>query len=253
MIHAQVLEKRVEYWLIDQGSANGSYLNGRRVAQPTALKDGDRIRLADSEFVFRVEPCDAHLTEEQTFTRTVLESRHVSGWLLVADIVDSTRVIQELPAEVLAGKIGRWLRTCSEVIETGGGSVNRYLGDGFLAFWLDECASPDAVAKVIRKLHAEQSRAELPFRIILHRGEITISSEPAHGLESLLASDVHYVFRAEKVAGEIGLPTLFSSAAKAAIGGHLPLLRLPGDHSLKGFEGRHVFYTMEVQPATAAP
>ena len=29
-----------EYWLVDLGSSNGSYVDGRRVSQPMALRDG---------------------------------------------------------------------------------------------------------------------------------------------------------------------------------------------------------------------
>ena len=42
-------------WLIeDMGSRNGSGLNGRRVTQPTRLKDGDEIRLGDVKLRFRL-------------------------------------------------------------------------------------------------------------------------------------------------------------------------------------------------------
>ena len=35
-----------EYWLIDLGSANGTYLNGLRVRHPCRLADGDSISSA---------------------------------------------------------------------------------------------------------------------------------------------------------------------------------------------------------------
>ncbi|HYR59458.1 MAG TPA: hypothetical protein VEO95_12545, partial [Chthoniobacteraceae bacterium] len=85
----------------------------------------------------------------------------------------------------------------------------------------------------------------LPFRFVLHYGEFTITTEPAQGVESLLAPAVHYVFRAEKVGGTAGAPSLFTAPAREAIRALLPLERLRGEFELKGFEGRHVFFTLE--------
>ena len=42
-----------EYWVIDLGSGNGTYLNGRRVTLPTRLADGDRLALGDHMVTFR--------------------------------------------------------------------------------------------------------------------------------------------------------------------------------------------------------
>ena len=44
-----------EFWLVDLGSANGTYVNGRRVTQPQALHRGDVIRLSGVEMEFHSE------------------------------------------------------------------------------------------------------------------------------------------------------------------------------------------------------
>src|SRR5262245_37290388 len=41
-----------EFWLIDLGSANGTYVNGRRVSQPCRLNAGDQIAIAGNTFTF---------------------------------------------------------------------------------------------------------------------------------------------------------------------------------------------------------
>jgi pSer/pThr/pTyr-binding forkhead associated (FHA) protein len=38
--------------LHDTASCNGTYLNGRRVTQPVAIRSGDRVRICDREFTF---------------------------------------------------------------------------------------------------------------------------------------------------------------------------------------------------------
>src|SRR4051794_27873268 len=51
--HAMIQTQGAEFWLVDLGSANGTYLNGRRVGQPSRLNDRDQITIADFQFVFR--------------------------------------------------------------------------------------------------------------------------------------------------------------------------------------------------------
>src|SRR4051812_42189647 len=41
-----------EYFLIDMGSRNGSFVNERRVSIPIALRDGDRLTLGNAQLVF---------------------------------------------------------------------------------------------------------------------------------------------------------------------------------------------------------
>src|SRR6201982_2567807 len=42
-----------EFWLIDLGSSNGTFLNKRRVHQPVRLADQDQIIIGDHLFRFR--------------------------------------------------------------------------------------------------------------------------------------------------------------------------------------------------------
>src|SRR5260221_13409617 len=49
MIHAQGED---EFWLVDFGSAHGTYLNGRRVGQTCRLAQKDQTTIADYYFTF---------------------------------------------------------------------------------------------------------------------------------------------------------------------------------------------------------
>lgn len=43
-----------EFWLVDLGSANGTFLNGRRLFQPRRLHDSDQISIGPFRFTFRL-------------------------------------------------------------------------------------------------------------------------------------------------------------------------------------------------------
>jgi pSer/pThr/pTyr-binding forkhead associated (FHA) protein len=42
--------------IIDQGSANGTYINGVLIAQPTRLKNNDKVSVGDTTFLFTTNP-----------------------------------------------------------------------------------------------------------------------------------------------------------------------------------------------------
>jgi len=48
-LHAEVRRQGDGFWLSDLGSANGTYLNGSRLAAPAQLHDGDRVRIGETE------------------------------------------------------------------------------------------------------------------------------------------------------------------------------------------------------------
>ncbi len=56
--HARVIHRSEGCFVEDLGSANGTFLNGRRVRRPTLLHDRDRIQIAGTCFVFVDD--DAH-------------------------------------------------------------------------------------------------------------------------------------------------------------------------------------------------
>jgi len=62
------------------------------------------------------------------------------------------------------------------------------------------------------------------------------------GEESLMGKDVNFVFRMEKLAASLGVLRLTSAAGKAKLGSVLKY-DPEGAHELKGFEGKHEFFS----------
>ena len=231
-----------EYWLVDLGSSNGTYLNGRRVPQPVALSDGATIQIGNSTLRFRraSAPSDdgaGHVTISQP---TLVDIRTVPCWLLLADIADSTGLSNRVPAEQLPMIIGRWFAETKQVVEAHGGAINKYLGDGFFAYWPSTAATIPRLASAIQGLKELQAVGTPRFRLVVHHGQVLMGGGPSLGEESLSGSDVNFIFRMEKLAGGLAQPCLMSETAAAGLVGHVPATAV-GSHPLSGFPGTYPF------------
>src|SRR5438046_850307 len=231
-----------EFWLIDLGSSNGTFLNKRRVHQPVRLCDLDQIIIGDYVFTFR-QPIKVTGEYQSTFIeRTIREIENVACWLLVADIENFTPLSRSLTSDKLATLIGGWVATCKEIIEAHEGVIDKYLGDGFLAYWREDKGATNNVADALAPLKQAQARNEPRFRLALHFGLVAIGGVPSMGEESLMGKDVNFVFRMEKLAASLGISLLTSAAGKGELGS-LMEYKPAGAHELKGFEGEHEFFS----------
>ncbi len=231
-----------EFWLIDLGSSNGTFLSKRRVHQPVQLCDQDQIIIGDYVFTFR-QPIEITDETKTTFIQqTIREIENVPCWLLVADIENFTPLSLSLTSDKLATLIGGWVATCKEIIEAHEGMIDKYLGDGFLAYWREDEDATKKVADALAPLKQAQARNEPRFRLALHLGLVAIGGLPSMGEESLMGKDLNFVFRMEKLAGSLGIPLLISAAGKLRLES-LINCEPAGDHELKGFEGKHEFFS----------
>ena len=230
-----------EFWLIDLGSSNGTFLNKRRVHQPVRLCDQDQVMIGDTVFAFR-HPMEISDDYRSTLAeRTIREIENVPCWLLVADIENFTPLSRSLTSDKLATLIGGWVATCKEIIEAHQGMIDKYLGDGFFAYWREDENATKNVADALAPLKQAQARNEPRFRLALHFGFVAIGGVPSMGEESLMGKEVNFVFRMEKIAGSLGIPVLTSVAGKTNLREFVKC-EPAGAHEVKGFEGRHEFF-----------
>src|SRR5436309_8774788 len=100
LIHAQ---EGGEFWLVDLGTTNGSYINGERVTAPRRLCDGDRVDLGHGvELVFRQPVSPEEGRAQSILQRTVADTREELRWLLIADIANFSGLSKSLPPAQLA-------------------------------------------------------------------------------------------------------------------------------------------------------
>jgi adenylate cyclase len=240
LIHLQNIG---EPWLIDFGSSNGTFLNKRRIHQPIRLSDGDQITIGDQVFKFRQPLAISDEYKTVVTQQTLREIENIPCWLLVADIRGFTPLSRSMQSQDLDVLLGAWIFSCKEIIENHHGIINKYLGDGFLAYWPDAATTPEEIVAVISALTEFQQKGRPDFRFVMHFGPIAIGGIASMGEESLMGSEVNLIFRLEKLAGSLGEPCGLSETAQTKLEGLVPTRSL-GEFELKGFEGKCAFFAL---------
>jgi adenylate cyclase len=240
LIHLQNIG---ELWLIDFGSSNGTFLNKRRIHHPIRLSDGDQITIGDQVFTFRQPLAISEQYKTAVTQRTLREIENVPCWLLVADIRGFTPLSRQMQSEDLDVLVGRWIFACKEIIENRHGITNKYLGDGFLAYWPEAETSPQEIVAVISGFKELQQKQWPDFRFVVHFGRVAIGGVASMGEESLMGGEVNLIFRLEKLASSLGEPCCLSDTAHTKLHG-LVATRSLGEFDLKGFEGKCTFFAL---------
>jgi adenylate cyclase len=242
--HAAINEEAPgEFQILDLGSSNGTFLNGRRLTQSTPLKHGDVIDIGPYRIVFhqpsaaRRGPLPANAVE-----KTVCLITGGERWLMLADLEASTALSRRLKPEELPAVMGAWVDRCRVVIERHGGVIENQLGDGFLAYWAAAPAAADQVAIALAELKAMgDAGSDLPFRLVVHYGQVFTGGTTASGLEKFFGPEINFVFKSERLASALGRRGLMTAAAHARLAGKLDTSPL-GPHEVAGFPGTYEFF-----------
>lgn len=118
-----------------------------------------------------------------------LESVEREITVLFTDIVGFTRLAEGLPATSVADFLNQHFAMVASAIEAEGGTVDKFIGDGMMAFWGAPEHLPDHAERAVRAARAiadslhrqnEQRRVEglapVQMRIGLHSGPVTVGN-----------------------------------------------------------------------------
>jgi len=232
-----------EFWLVDLGSANGTYVNGRRISQSVRLHNADVIRIANHELEFATEILSAmHPAGKQAMASTMIHIRQAQCWFMVADIIGSTKLAQSMSASEYPRMTGTWFKNCRQIIDDCGGHMSKYLGDGFFSYWDDTDDGAIQVRQAVARLHEAQVKSNPPFRLVLHFGAAALGTVPTMNELNLHGPEVNFAFRVEKVASSLKQDVLFSEAAVKRMQAENEV-RLVGECGVEGFSSKYKFYT----------
>jgi adenylate cyclase len=242
---------RGEYHLIDLNSANGTFVNGRRVTGPVSLEPGARIGVGGSEFVFH-GPAHQAQTPANPYGATVLDISEHLITVLVADIRGYTPLSQRLGEVRISELVSTFMRESGKVLNAHGAVAQKYLGDAVMAVWQHRRDPPNAselsdvvaaLAKIFDIASGLQPRFGLDEPVCLGAG---INTGPAcvGNLGSDAAADytavsdaVNLSFRLEKATKDIGCQVALGERTYGCLATEVPLADLFHAHTvtLKGY------------------
>jgi len=174
-----------EFYLIDMGSRNGSFVNGRRVSIPVTLQNSDRLTFGQTELEFFAPDLDlltdpsTGTIDSQEFTATAtLHMRRLIS-VLVVDIRNFTGMTRQIDENILSEVIGTWFRCAGDIIREYGSWVDKYIGDAVMAVWIHGAqeVTAEEMIRIARALSALQKmtsqlheRYPLPFPVRIGAG-----------------------------------------------------------------------------------
>ncbi|AIE73972.1 Adenylate cyclase [Synechocystis sp. PCC 6714] len=171
------------FLLIDLGSRNGTFVNGRRVSVPIAIHDQDQITFGKTEARFYSDQNGTpsgllrNPAEWDTQTSVLHERRLIS--VLVADMRNFTGMAQQVEEELLSMLIGNWFRQAGHILREAGSWVDKYIGDAVMALWFHGYneATPAEIIQILHAVHRLQAmtaklnqKYDLPFPLRIGTG-----------------------------------------------------------------------------------
>jgi adenylate cyclase len=218
-----------DYYLIDGGSSNGSYVNQQRVTMPKLLKHGDKITIGGIDFLFEqetkeVDDEDAVILED-TIVHDTPEIKKIT--IVVADIRGFTSLSEQIPIRSLTKLMNTWFNEVSDVILKENGIVDKFIGDCVFARWE---ADSDEIATIISALKAasgiskvtedlNKNFAEISEDLHIGVGINTGAASVGKGVtNSTLGDAVNLAFRLESATKMLGKDIVLSESAYR----HLP-------------------------------
>lgn len=251
--HASIRREDRDYWVLDLGSANGSFVNGVELTAARVLRSGDRLQLGNSTLMFLdsgaaegPSPADDDRTRISLAQPRAVASEAVT--LFVADLTGFTRMSQQLDADQVAALLREWYADCQLILRQHGATIDKFIGDSVFAFWhgvdLATRARALAAAEALRSVEIDPAsptrqllRSEhditLDCRVGIHVGTVAVG-QMGKGITTALGDAVNIVFRIEALTRAVSQPILVSAAFAAGWQPQARAFRSCGSHMVKG-------------------
>lgn len=218
-----------DYYLIDGGSSNGSYVNQQRVTTPKLLRDGDHITIGEVEFLFEQESQVVEVADKISLQETLVdhnpEIKRIT--ILVADIRGFTSLSENVPIRTLTRMMNTWFNEVSDVIIANQGIVDKFIGDCVFARWealddeqstvINALVAAEAINNITQ--HLNKDFKEIPEQLNIGVGINTGAAAVGKGADPTALGDaVNIAFRLESATKLLGRDIVLSESAYR----HLP-------------------------------
>ena len=231
---------REQYYLIDLGSRNGSFLNDRRISTPKLLQSGDVIAIGSTSFIFHQKEIaekflpDEGLTVEATTLHVV--SRVVLTTILVADIRGFTKLAESISIENLTEVMSQWIELVEKAVEKRNGRVDKFIGDAVMAVWDNEGDPGEHVLESLRtSCEIQELTRNLGKKYLPETTELRVGVGINSG-EAALGDAANLAFRLESTTKEWNCDVVISEGSFC----HLPGEILQGREEVVTVRGKSV-------------
>lgn len=244
-----------EYYLMDVGSQNGTFIAGRRVGTPVVLNNADEITIGSHKLVFHSpntlvigEGFPLVSDDQMTGTKVVFAERLVT--VLVVDIRGFTPLTQRIDQDVLCKFISRWFGDASGIFRGHGSWTLKYIGDAVMGAWLHEPGHDgETVLSALRAVSEFSSMSSairyslsvpLRFGAGVNTGIASVGNAGTGDQTEFTAfgDAVNAAFRIEAGTREIGTDIAIGQRSAELLGGQSFMRRSFQNHLLKmkGYE-----------------
>jgi adenylate cyclase len=246
-----------EFSVVDLGSRNGSFVNGRRVSVPVVLNDQDHLMFGDQELVFRnvagvSAGSAAALFDTRNAPTTSLHTQSLTT-IVVVDIRDFTRLARTVSEALLSQTVGTWFLRVGQAVQRLGSWAQKYIGDATMAVWVHDHPAhlrSDLLRalRAVVDIHAatEEISRSLPIPEPLRIGAgINTGSAIVGGTEyTALGETVNAAFRLEAASKQLGLSVVLGDRTYCELRVPPPSPFARSEVQLKGYEAKSIAWAI---------
>ena len=234
--------------LIDLGSSNGTYVNGRRISHLSPVQTGDLIEIGSQRFTLRSGSRGKTTAKLKAEEASASGAQLVPCWILIGDKEEKDGGEAEKAAGLYDFKTAvHWTHVGQRIVERHHAALSDASDSKLFAYWPDADRQPavaSSVAKCLRELQAIQAKQRpSDFRLALHFGTVVIGSSGPRRQKSLIGAELTFTFHMQKLAWVLSTPCLISEEANRRLKAILPTKALE-PCGLRGYEGTHCFFSL---------
>ena len=163
--------------------------------------------------------------QTQVLRTPALPMKTTQATILVGDLRDFTRLSSQLSAEEVATLLREWYADCEHILKPRGAIIDKFMGDGVLAYWPNveertharaaEAAQllsrPEASQSPTRRWVTENLGVTVQCNVGLHIGEIA-QGAMGRGVNTIVGEAVNVTFRVEGLTRKLGTADLATAA-----------------------------------------
>lgn len=237
--HAIIKKIGEKFYIIDLGSSNGTYKDGKRVHSPVLLEDKSVIQCGNTQILYYD---DMESDEDETLL-AFSSNFVVNSIVLVADIKGYTNFSQNASIQVVSKIMSAWLKEVNSVVVETNGYVDSFIGDCVYARWdnLTDKQTAKNVIQVAKKINdltkqisydVTKGEFDLSVGVGINMGEVIVGADTGN---TGLGDTINTAFRFESATRGLEVDVVLSSELGELVEITTPLVdvELKGKDALK--------------------